>query len=354
MAQLFDPIRIRDVTFKNRVGVSPMCQYSAGVDGRATDWHFAHLGARAIGGAGVVIVEATAVEPRGRISPADLGLWEDSQIEPLARIAEFVEGQGAVSGIQIAHAGRKASTPPPWTGRRSLADHEGGWNVVGPTEAPFSEGSRTPHALTKRELGELRTAFRETALRARTAGFRLLELHGAHGYLLHSFLSPLSNTRSDEYGGTFDGRARLLLEVVRDLREVWPLDRVLAVRLSCSDWVEGGWTSEDTVELAAQLTREGVDLIDCSSGGSTLKAAIPVEPGYQVHFSEAIKRTTSIHTAAVGLITEPAQADQIIAAGRADFVLLARELLRNPHWPLAAARALGQQTSVPNQYARAF
>ena len=354
MPHLFDPLTIRGVHFLNRVGVAPMCQYSAGTDGRATDWHLVHLGSRAVGGAGHVIVEATAVEARGRISPADLGIWEDAQVAPLARLAQVIERNGSVAGIQIAHAGRKAGTAPPFHGGRSLSDADGGWAPVGPSALAFSEKSRTPGALTAEDLAEVRTAFVAGAMRARSAGFRLLEIHAAHGYLLHSFLSPLSNHRGDAYGGSFDNRTRFVLEVVRAVREVWPTDRVLSVRLSSTDWVEGGWTADDTVALSRLLEREGVDIVDCSSGGSVPRAAIPVGPGFQVGFAEAVKRATSLRTAAVGLITTAEQAEAIIADERADFVLLARELLRNPYWPLHAAKTLGQAAPIPPQYDRAL
>ncbi|MET0343821.1 MAG: NADH:flavin oxidoreductase/NADH oxidase [Polyangiales bacterium] len=354
MPHLFDPLTLRSVRFRNRVGVAPMCQYSAGTDGIATDWHLAHLGARAVGGAGLVIAEATAVEARGRISPADLGIWDDAQVPQLARIAAFIEQHGAVSGIQIAHAGRKAGTAPPFAGGRPLDDAEGGWNAVGASAIPFSPRHRTPEVLTPAEIGALRSAWVDAAVRARSAGFRFLELHAAHGYLLHSFLSPLSNERDDDYGGAFENRARFLLEVVRDVREVWPTDRVLAVRISSTDWVDGGWTDRDTVALAKLLEREGIDVLDCSSGGSVPTAVVPTTPGYQIGFAEAVKRGTNLHTAAVGLITTPTQANEVITTEQADLVLLGRELLRNPHWPLGAAKLLGKEVPVPPQYARAF
>src|SRR6187431_241399 len=303
MAQLFDPLSIRGVNFKNRMAVSPMCQYSA-QDGFANDWHLVHLGSRAVGGASLVVAEATAVEARGRISPSDLGLWWDAQIEPLARIARFLEEHGAVAGIQLAHAGRKASTARPWEGGKPVPDEAGGWDIVGPSAIPFDESYRIPHQLSAEELAGIREQFCAAAQRALHAGFRYLELHAAHGYLLHSFLSPLSNLRRDSYGGSFENRARFLLETARSLRAIWPHDRVFGVRLSCTDWVPGGWTLEDTVNLAQLLEREDVDLIDCSTGGSAAHAIIPTAPGYQVGFAEAIKRATKLHVAAVGLITE--------------------------------------------------
>jgi 2,4-dienoyl-CoA reductase-like NADH-dependent reductase (Old Yellow Enzyme family) len=352
MAHLFEPLQIRGVTFRNRIAVSPMCQYSA-QDGFANDWHLVHLGSRAIGGASLVVVEATAVEARGRISPGDMGLWQDAQLEPLARIARFLEEHGAVSGIQIAHAGRKASTGRPWEGGKPLSDEAGGWDVVGASPIPFDAPYRIPHQLSIDELAFIREQFCAAARRALHAGFRYLELHAAHGYLLHSFLSPLSNQRTDAYGGSFENRTRFLLETVRSLRTVWPHDRVFGVRLSCTDWVPGGWTGEETVQLAHLLEREDIDLIDCSTGGSTAHAVIPTAPGYQVGFAEAIKRATKLHVAAVGLITEAEQANAIIAENRADFVFLARQFLRDPYFAINAARALGQKPVVPPQYGRA-
>jgi 2,4-dienoyl-CoA reductase-like NADH-dependent reductase (Old Yellow Enzyme family) len=352
MPQLFDPLSIRGVTFKNRIAVSPMCQYSA-QDGFANDWHLVHLGSRAIGGAALVVAEATAVEARGRISPNDLGLWQDAHIEPLARIVRFLEEHGAVAGIQIAHAGRKAATGRPWEGGKPLTNDAGGWDVVGASPIPFDAPYRVPHELSIAEIAEVRAQFCATAKRALHAGFRYLELHAAHGYLLHSFLSPLSNQRSDAYGGSFENRARFLLETVRELRAIWPRDRVLGVRLSCTDWVPGGWTIEDTVQLAPLLEREDIDLIDCSAGGSAAHAIIPVGPGYQVGFAEAVKRATKLHVAAVGLITEAKQANTIIAENKADFVFLARQFLRDPYFALTAARELGHKPVVPPQYGRA-
>jgi 2,4-dienoyl-CoA reductase-like NADH-dependent reductase (Old Yellow Enzyme family) len=356
VSHLFDPFPLRSVTFRNRIGVSPMCMYSS-VDGFANDWHLVHLGARAAGGAGLVIVEATAVEPRGRITPDDMGLWLDAQIAPLARIVEFVEKQGAVPGIQIAHAGRKASKSRPWEGDQTLPPgSERGWQVVGPSPLPFQEGWQTPHELTLEEIREIQQAFRATANRALQAGFRVLEIHGAHGYLINNFLSPLSNQRKDQYGGSFQNRTRFLLETVKCVREVWPEHLPLFVRLSATDWAEKGWTVEDSVELAKLLKPEGVDLIDCSSGGNTPKAVIPVGPGYQVPLAEKVKRESGVATAAVGMISEPFQADQIIRNGQADLVLLAREFLREPNWPLRAAKMLHfrGEAPLPAQYLRAF
>jgi 2,4-dienoyl-CoA reductase-like NADH-dependent reductase (Old Yellow Enzyme family) len=353
MPHLFDPLTIGEVTLRNRIGVSPMCQYSA-EDGHATDWHLAHLGARASGGAGLVIVEATAVEARGRISPYDVGLWKDSQIAPLARVARFVEAQGAVPGIQIAHAGRKAGTDKPWRGGKPLDDASGGWPTVGPSPLAFAEGYRTPQAMDLGEIAAVQDAFRAAAVRAAEAGFRWIELHAAHGYLIHSFLSPLSNQREDAYGGDFAGRCRFLIEAVRQVRLGWPAGLPLTVRLSCTDWVDGGWSGADSVALAQLLRAEGVDLIDCSSGGNAAQASIPVGASYQVPFAQAIRREAGIPTAAVGMITDPMQADAIIRNGDADLVLLARELLRDPHWPQRAAKALRQPVPAPPQYGRAW
>ena len=351
MAQLFQPFTLREVTTRNRVGVSPMCQYSC-TDGLANDWHVQHLASRALGGAGLVLAEATAVEARGRISLHDLGLWKDAQVEPLARVVRNIESHGAVPGIQLAHAGRKAGTARPWEGGQPLGD--AGWEPVAPSPIPFTSAYRVPSAAAAGDLAAIRAAFREAAVRARAAGFRWLELHAAHGYLLHSFLSPLSNQRHDGYGGGFEQRIRFPLEVVRDVRRVWPERLPLAVRLSCSDWVEGGWTLEDSIELSRRLKDEGVDLVDCSSGGSTPLALVPAAPGYQVGFAAAIRRAAGIPTAAVGLITEPTRAEAIIADGQADLVLIGRAFLRDPYWALHAARALDAPAPIPPQYARAF
>jgi 2,4-dienoyl-CoA reductase-like NADH-dependent reductase (Old Yellow Enzyme family) len=337
MSHLFAPLTIKSVTLRNRIGVSPMCMYSA-TDGVMNDWHLVHLGARAAGGAGLVIAEATAVSPEGRITPSDAGLWTDEQIEPLVRINRFVKSQGAVAGVQLAHAA-------------------GGWPVIGPSAAAFG-GSlhKVPTAMTEADIARVQRDFVEAARRALLAGYEWLELHGAHGYLVHQFLSPKSNLRTDRYGGSFENRIRFLLETTRGVRGVWPESWPLTVRLSCTDWVEGGWTIEESVALARRLKAEGVDLIDCSSGGAVADAKIPVSPGYQVQFAERIRRDAGIATAAVGLITEPAHADAIVREGRADVVLLAREFLRDPHWPLRAARALGRKDAVvpPPQYARAY
>ena len=355
MSHLFDPLSLRSITLRNRIGVSPMCQYSA-EEGVANEWHLVHLGSRAVGGAGLVIAEATAVEARGRISPYDLGLWDDAQVESLARITRFVSAHGATPAVQLAHAGRKASTAPPWTGGGPVAPADGGWQPVGASALPFDAGYPAPDELMGAELAEIPVAFQKAAERGLAAGFEIIELHAAHGYLLHSFLSPLSNQRSDDYGGSFDNRIRLLVETVRTVRSVWPESLPLFVRLSCTDWVEGGWSLDETVALAQRLATEGVDLIDCSSGGAAPNVRVPVGAGYQTPFAERIRREAGIATAAVGMITQPMQADEIVRNGRADLVLLARELLRDPYWPIHAAQTLHQRDRaiVPPQYARAL
>lgn len=352
MASLFQPLRLRSVTLRNRIGVSPMCQYSS-TDGFASDWHLVHLGSRAVGGAGLVMTEAAAVEARGRISLADLGIWDDAHVESLTRIVQNVHAAGAVAGMQLAHAGRKAGTARPWEGGEPLTDEQDGWAPIGASSLAFSSRHRVPQVAHDADIVEIRAAFRAAAQRALVAGFRWLELHAAHGYLLHSFLSPLSNQRKDAYGADFAGRIRLLLEVTRDVRSVWPESLPLAVRLSCTDWLEGGWTPEDTVELARRLQPEGVDLIDCSSGGTSSQAKVPVQPGYQVPFARAV-RQAGMPSAAVGLITDPAQAEAIIAEGEADLVMLGRAFLRDPYWALTAAKALGVPAALPPQYLRAF
>jgi 2,4-dienoyl-CoA reductase-like NADH-dependent reductase (Old Yellow Enzyme family) len=352
MPHLFDPFTIRDVTLRNRIVCSPMCQYSSN-EGFPNDWHFVHLASRAVGGAGLVFTEATAVSPEGRISPDDLGLWDDVQAGAYERIARFVKGEGAVFGIQLAHAGRKASTKRPWDGVGAIAPEEGGWEPIGPTSTPFSDTYPIPHAMTVDDIAAVVDAFRRAAYRARMIGFDVVEIHAAHGYLLHEFLSPLSNTRTDEYGGSFDNRIRFCLEVVDGVREVWPETAPLFVRISATDWADGGWDIEQAVELARRLGGHGVDLIDCSSGGNVFGARIPLKPHYQVPFAERIRRDAGIATGAVGLITDPAEADAIVRGGEADVVLLARELLRDPYWPLRAARELGHEMPWPAQYLRA-
>jgi 2,4-dienoyl-CoA reductase-like NADH-dependent reductase (Old Yellow Enzyme family) len=350
---LFEPLTLRGVSFRNRVGVSPMCQYSS-VDGFATDWHVVHLGSRAVGGSGLVLTEATAVTPEGRISPYDLGIYKPEHVDTLARIARFVEAQGAVPGMQLSHAGRKASTDAPWKGGKPLSDAEGGWSpIVAPSAIPFGRHSQVPQALDAAGIARIVTAFRDAAHRALDAGMRVIELHGAHGYLLHEFLSPLSNHRTDGYGGSFENRIRLIVEVTQAVRTVWPDALPLLARISGTDWVEGGWDIEQSVELARVLAPLGVDLIDCSSGGLVPGAKIPVAPGYQVEIAERVRREAGVPTAAVGLITGAAQAEDVVRSGRADMVFLARQLLRDPYWPLHAARELGANVVWPVQYQRA-
>jgi len=353
---LFQPFTVRSVTLRNRIGVSPMCQYSS-ADGVATDWHLVHLGSRAVGGAALVIAEATAVSPEGRISPGDAGIWTEKHIEPIARINRFIKQHGAVPGIQIAHAGRKASDARPWENNEQLADDQGGWPTVAPSAIAFGgDLPKVPRAMTDADIAKVQNDFVAAAKRSLTAGTEWLELHFAHGYLAHEFLSPLSNQRTDRYGGSFENRIRFALETTRAVRAVWPDKLPLAARLSCSDWVPGGWDIEQSVELARRLKTEGVDLIDCSSGGAVPDAKIPVTPGYQVPFAERIRRDANVATAAVGFITEPRQADDIIRKGQADMVLLARELLRDPYWPAHAAAVLGRKEKLPPpvQYARAW
>ena len=353
MAHLFDPLAIRGISFPNRIFVSPMCEYSSS-NGYASDWHLVHLGSRAAGGAGLVLTEATAVLPEGRISPQDLGIWMDDHIEPLARIVRFIHGQGSFSGMQLAHAGRKASTWRPWEGSGAIPESAGGWKkVVAPSPLCFADNYPMPQALSTHGIQEVVSAFAAAARRACEAGFRVIEIHAAHGYLLHEFLSPLSNQRSDAYGGSFENRTRMLREVVDAVRKVWPERAPLFVRISGTDWVDGGWDIQQSVELARQLKPLGVDLIDCSSGGNVSNAKIPVGPGYQTPLAEQIRREAGIMTGAVGMITSPPQAECIIAEGKADAVLLAREFLRDPYWPLHSARELRQTVSWPVQYLRA-
>ncbi|WP_031497589.1 NADH:flavin oxidoreductase/NADH oxidase [Bryobacter aggregatus] len=350
---LFSPLGLRELVFPNRIGVSPMCQYSA-LDGFVNDWHLTHLGARATGGAGLVIVEATAVVPEGRITPGCTGIWSDAHIAPLAGIAKFVKSQGSVPGIQLAHAGRKASCAIPWEGGAPLRVGDGAWQTVGPSAIPFDEGWHVPHELSVAEIAALAAAFGLAAKRALQAGFAVIELHGAHGYLQHEFLSPLSNHRTDAYGGSFENRSRFLRETIAAVRAEWPERLPLFLRISSSDWVEGGWTIEDSVALAKMVQPLGVDLIDCSSGGNSPKAKIELGPGYQVPFAEQIRREGGIASAAVGLIHTAQQAEEVIRAGQADLVLLGREILRDPYWPIHAAQALGVPPKVPNQYLRAI
>jgi 2,4-dienoyl-CoA reductase-like NADH-dependent reductase (Old Yellow Enzyme family) len=353
---LFQPLTVKSVRLRNRIGVSPMCQYSS-EDGVAGDWHLVHLGSRAVGGAGLVIAEATAVSPEGRITPGDAGIWEDKHVEPIARINRFVKKQGAVPGIQLAHAGRKASAARPWESGAHLADDAGGWPTLAPSALPFGGNlSKIPRAMTQADITRVQGEFAAAAKRSLVAGCEWLELHSAHGYLSNEFLSPLANQRTDAYGGSFENRIRFLLETTRAVRAVWPERLPLAVRLSCTDWVPGGWDMDQSVELSRRLKAEGVDLIDCSSGGAVPDARIPVGSGYQVPFAERIRREAHILTAAVGMIVAAAHADAIIRNGRADLVLMAREFLRDAYWPLGAARSLGQAAALapPIQYARAW
>jgi 2,4-dienoyl-CoA reductase-like NADH-dependent reductase (Old Yellow Enzyme family) len=349
---LFTPLPLRSLTLANRIIVSPMCEYSS-VDGFANDWHFVHLGSRAVGGAALVFTEATAVTPEGRISPDDLGIWNDAHVAMLERIVSFVHGQRAAAGVQLAHAGRKGSTLAPFKGQAAIPASAGGWVPVGPTADPFSETYPVPRALLSSEMPVIVEAFTAAARRALAAGFDVIEIHAAHGYLIHEFLSPLSNTRTDQYGGSFDNRVRLCLEVVDGVRRVWPERLPLFVRLSATDWVEGGWDVEQSIVLCRLLRERGVDVVDCSSGGNVATAEIPLGPGYQTPFAAQIRKGADIATGTVGLITSPEQADHVIRTGQADCVLLARELLRDPYWPLRAARELGHATPWPVQYLRA-
>ena len=349
---LFDKLTLRELTLKNRIIVSPMCQYSS-EDGFANDWHFVHLGSRAVGGAGLVFTEAAAVTPEGRISPEDLGIWKDEHVEMLSRITHFIDAQGSVAGMQLAHAGRKASTQQPWVGNKQLKVDEGGFRpIYAPSALPFKRDDEAPEELSEAGIARIVRAFGDAAERALRAGFRVLELHAAHGYLLHSFLSPLSNQRHDQYGGSFDNRIRAVLETVRAVRARWPERLPLFVRISATDWAEGGWDVEQSVELSKRLGKEGVDLIDCSSGGLVPGVRIPTGPGYQTQFAERVRREAQIKTGAVGMITAPHQADHILRSGQADAVILARQMLRDPYWPLTAARALGVQVQWPVQYDR--
>ena len=354
MSVLFEPLALRSVQLANRIVVSPMCQYSA-EQGFANDWHLVHLGSRAIGGAGLVICEATAVAPEGRISAEDLGLWSDEHIAPLHKITQFIEQQGSVAGVQLGHAGRKASVFPPWLNRTGLrTEAEGGWQPLAPSAIAFSPQHVTPTALNKTAITQVIEQFAAAAHRAYQAGFKVVEIHAAHGYLLHQFLSPLSNQREDEYGGSFENRIRLTCEVVQAVRAVWPEDLPLWVRLSATDWLEGGWSLEDTIALAQCLKPMGVDVLDISSGGTSATAQIPVGPGYQTGFAAQVKSAADMTVGTVGLISEPMQAEHILRTGQADLILLGRELLRDPYWPLRAAEKLGDRAVAwPAQYVRA-
>jgi len=352
MPHLFSPLKIRSVELKNRIVVSPMCQYSAH-DGLANDWHLVHLGSRAVGGAALVITEATAVSPEGRISPGDLGIWSDDHVPFLKRITRFIEEQGAIAGMQLAHAGRKASHDPPWTGGKPISTADGGWQTVAPSALAFSEAEPVPTALSLEEIEKIKIDFKNAAFRALKAGFKVIELHAAHGYLLHEFLSPYSNKRTDKYGGSFENRILFLIELIESVREVWPLELPLFVRISATEWVDGNWTEHDSVNLANILKEKTVDLIDCSTGGNIPHVKIPLVPMYQVPFAEQVKKQSGMLTGAVGLITTPQQANEIIEKGKADIVLLARELLRDPYFPLRAAQELNAEVAWPKQYERA-
>ena len=352
MNHLFDALKLRGLTLPHRLAVAPMCQYSA-TDGHPNDWHLVHLGSRAVGGASLIFTEATAVTPDGRITPADTGIWDDSHIDSFARIVRFLHAQGSIAGIQLAHAGRKGSATPPWEGGAAIPPEEGGWIPWGPSPQPFSEKMTVPAEMTLHDITSVRKAFVDAARRAYDAGFRVIEIHAAHGYLLHEFLSPLSNHRTDSYGGSFEGRIRMLLEVTAQVRVVWPESLPLFVRISATDWDEHGWTVDESVELAKRLKPLGVDVVDCSSGGSVAKPTVPFGSGYQSAMAERIRREAEVMTAAVGSITSAAQADHIICTGQADLVLMARQMLRDPYMPVHAAQELGVKLSWPVQYLRA-
>ncbi|MGF7215249.1 2,4-dienoyl-CoA reductase-like NADH-dependent reductase (Old Yellow Enzyme family) [Spirosoma lacussanchae] len=353
MSILLSPLQLRSIRLRNRIVVSPMCQYSS-VDGFADDWHLVHLGSRAVGGAGLIITEAAAISPEGRISPDDLGIWSDDHIPALQRITRFISQQGAVAGIQLAHAGRKASHRRPWDGGTAIAPTEPrGWQTVAPSALPFNHGEPEPTALDAAGIETVLSDFQAATERALRAGFQVVEVHAAHGYLLHQFLSPLSNRRTDHYGGSFENRIRLLIEVIGRVRAVWPTELPLLVRISATDWTEGGWTPDDSVALATVLKQHDVDLIDCSTGGNVPRASIPTGPGYQVSFADRVRNESGIPTGAVGLITSPEQAESILASEQADLILLAREFLRDPYFPLHAAHSLGDDMPWPVQYERA-
>lgn len=352
MSLLLSPLTIKNITLKNRIVVSPMCQYSS-VDGFANDWHLVHLGSRAVGGAALILLEATAVSAEGRITPADLGIWLDEHVPFLKRINDFIRANGAHSGIQLAHAGRKASFDIPWQTAKQLTEKNAGWKTVAPSTIPFYEGDEKPVALTTEGIEKVKADFKAAAVRSLQAGFDVIEIHAAHGYLLHQFFSPLSNHRTDEYGGSFENRIRILLEVVAAIQQVWPAENPFFVRISATDWAEGGWSPEESVKLSAILKDKGVDLIDCSSGANVSHQKIPVFPGYQVQFAESIKKETGILTSAVGLIDDAQQAETILQEGKADLIMMAREFLRDPYFPLHAAHELGDEITWPVQYVRA-
>jgi len=353
MSRLFSPLTVKDIRLKNRIAVSPMCEYSSVEDGYANDWHLVHLGSRAVGGAGLVIQEATGVSEEGRITAKDLGIYKDGHIEKLKQITRFIHSQGAVAGIQLAHAGRKASHETPWLGGKQVSGKDGGWETVSASAIAFTDTEEPPLALTKSGIQKVVDDFASATARAVEAGYKLIEIHAAHGYLINQFLSPFSNTRNDEYGGSFENRIRLLIEITEAVQKVWPANLPLFVRISSTDWADGGWDIDQSVGLSVILKNMGVDLIDCSSGGTLPHAKIPLAPGYQVPFAERIKKETGILTGAVGLITSAQQAEEILAKGQADIVLLARELLRDPYFPLHAAHSLGEDVQWPSQYERA-
>ena len=352
MAKLFSPLTIKSITFKNRIVVSPMCEYSS-TDGFANEWHLVHLGSRAVGGAGLIITEATAVSPEGRISPDDLGIWKNAHLDKLKSIVSFIHKHGSVAGIQLAHAGRKASFAAPWKGSKQLSKDNGGWQAVAPSAIPVHEGEEAPEALTTEGIKKVIDDFKAAAQRALAAGFKLIEIHAAHGYLAHEFLSPLTNHRTDEYGGSFENRSRLLLQIIAAIQTIWPQDLPLFVRISATDWVPGGWNENEATKLAAVLKEKGIDLIDCSSGGLVSSQKIPLGPGYQVPFADKIKKETGILTGAVGMINNAEQAEEILVKEQADLIIMARELLRDPYFPLHAAKQLGAAIDWPVQYLRA-
>lgn len=352
MSKLFTPLNIKNIEFKNRIAISPMCQYSA-VDGFANDWHLVHLGSRAVGGAGLIMQEATAVSPEGRITPSDLGLYKEGHIEKMKSIAKFIHQNDAIAGVQLAHAGRKASCSIPWNGGNQLKERDGGWQTVAPSAIAFNPEDEAPQELDANGIQKVIADFKIAAGRAYQAGYDVIEIHAAHGYLIHQFLSPLSNHRTDNYGGSFENRIRLLLEIVEAVKTVWPSDLPLFVRISATDWAEGGWNPDDAVKFSILLKRNGVDLIDCSSGGMVPHAKIPIAPGYQVAFAERIRKEASILTGAVGLITDAQQAEDILEKGQADLILIARASLRDPYFGLNAARILNDDIDWPLQYARA-
>jgi 2,4-dienoyl-CoA reductase-like NADH-dependent reductase (Old Yellow Enzyme family) len=353
MPHLFDPFTQRGITFRNRIAVSPMCQYSS-EDGFANDWHLVHLVSRAVGGAGLVMTEAAAIDPLGRITPRDLGIWKDDHVEMLGQIATLIHRNGAVAGIQLAHAGRKSSTAPPWEGSNVLSESQGGWTSIAPSAIPFKEDSPAPTALSTEDIQKMTASFMNAAQRSLEAGFKLIEIHAAHGYLLHEFMSPLSNQRTDEYGGSFEHRIRFLCEVVRAVRNILPDQIPLWVRISAIDWIPNGWDIEQSIALSSKLKSLGVDLMDCSSGAIVPNEQIPTGAGYQTTFADRIRRESQIATGAVGMITVPAQADHIVRTGQADMVLLAREMLRDPYWAMRAAKQLRQPVPTPVQYDRAW